>query len=74
MLRFQQKVFERLTAAADSLANEPRPRNSDRLEGRGPMRRLRVGDYRIGYTVFDPDRVVAIDFVERRTTTTYKKR
>ena len=43
---------ERLQAAIVLLAEDPRPPNSRRLSGR-PAYRVRVGDYRIIYTIHD---------------------
>ncbi len=56
------------------LADEPYPAPSKRLAGRGPFRRLRVGNYRVFYSVFEPDKLVTVDSVVRRTGTTYKER
>lgn len=40
--------------------------------GRAPLYRLRAGDYRIIYAIFDPDELVTIEEIKRRTTTTYR--
>ncbi len=74
MLRLPDRVFERLAAAIARLADDPRPPGSEKLRARGPAWRLRVGDYRVGYTIFDPDKLISVDAVDRRTTTTYRKR
>lgn len=65
------RYAERIMSAILKLADDPFPRQSKRLAGMGPLRRLRVGDYRVLYSVFEPDRLIAIDSIVRRTTTTY---
>jgi mRNA interferase RelE/StbE len=65
-------VFSRIERAIDGLAEDPRPRGATKLRGRGPLWRIRAGEYRIVYSIFDPDRVVNIEYILRRTTTTYK--
>ena len=74
MMRLADGPFERIDAAISQLANEPRSRGSKKLKGGGPVWRIRVGDYRVIYTIFDADDTISINAVERRTTTTYKKR
>jgi mRNA interferase RelE/StbE len=59
-------------AAISGLSTDPRPRGSTKLRGRAPMWRIRVGDYRIVYNVFDPDQLVTIEYILRRSTRTYK--
>jgi mRNA interferase RelE/StbE len=66
--------YDRIAAAIDGLADNPRPARASKLRGRAPLWRLRVGDYRIVYNVFDPDLLVTIEDILRRTTTTYKDR
>lgn len=72
LLKLPESSFERLTAAIKQLADEPRPRSSKKLGGRDPLWRLRVGSYRVKYTIMDADHLIGIDSVERRTSTTYK--
>lgn len=54
------------------LADEPQPRSAKRLRARAPVSRLRIGEYRVIYSVFSPDRLVVVDSIVRRTTTAYK--
>ena len=72
--RASEHDYFRLEAAIDDLASNPRPRSAVKVRGRGPMLRVRVGEYRIVYAVFDADRLVAVEEIARRTTTTYKER
>ena len=66
--------YLRIDDAIDELRSNPRPRGAKKLRARGPLFRIRVGEYRILYAVFDPDDLVTIEEVMRRTTTTYKDR
>ncbi len=64
----------RILAALHQLANDPYSGDIKRLKGHRFGWRQRVGDYRIFYD-FDPvQRVIIVAIVERRTTTTYRKR
>jgi mRNA interferase RelE/StbE len=66
--------YLRIDDAIDELRSNPRLRGAKKLRARGPLFRIRVGEYRILYAVFDPDHLVTIEEVMRRTTTTYKDR
>lgn len=50
---------DRIQAAIGLLAEDPRPPNSRRLTGR-PAYRVRVGDYRIIYTIDDGALVIVV--------------
>jgi mRNA interferase RelE/StbE len=50
----------KIVDAIQSLASEPRPPACKKLAGRDAAYRLRVGDYRIVYTVSDREIVVEI--------------
>lgn len=56
---------ERLDAAIDELAEDPRPPNSIKLSGREGYR-LRVGDYRALYRVDDAQQEVTVTRVGHR--------
>jgi mRNA interferase RelE/StbE len=58
-------VFERITKAILALETTPRPPRAKKLQGRSGYR-LRVGDYRVLYTVSDPARKVEIVAVGHR--------
>jgi mRNA interferase RelE/StbE len=64
------KDFRRLDKAIWALAQEPRPRGVKKLKG--PFYRIRVGDWRIIYSVFDKDQLVIVGKVARRTERTYE--
>ena len=59
------KIFHRITAAILKLEDEPRPVSCKKLRGVDEYR-LRVGDYRVLYTVDDKKRMVEIMAVGHR--------
>ena len=68
-----QRDQSRIVTAIDALAETPRP------TGCRPVRaaprdtyRVRVGDYRIIYSVLDDERVVIVSRVARRSESTYR--
>ena len=73
ILHSAEKEMEKLPAATHSrissrilsLENNPRPRGAKKLSGRDEYR-LRVGDYRILYTISDSDSAVTIIAVGHR--------
>ena len=60
----------RLIAAIAALADEPRPRGTKKLKARADWG-IRIGPYRVVYSIFDGDQLVVVTRVTRRTTTTY---
>ena len=65
---------ERIEAAIDGLADDPRPRGCQPVKATDPgTYRLRVGDYRIVYLVRDADQVVIVGRVSRRREDTYRR-
>jgi mRNA interferase RelE/StbE len=71
--RVPEHEYRRIESAIDGLAVEPRPRGTLKLAGPAPLCRLRVGEYRVIYAVFDVERLVKILDVERRTTRSYRR-
>lgn len=63
--RLQGPMRERIGAAIEALAVDPRPPGVVRLAGRDDFR-IRVGDYRIVYAVDDPGRVVLVARIAHR--------
>lgn len=56
---------ERIRAAIDALAAEPRPYGAQKLAGRDDYR-IRVGDYRVVYAVDDRERLVLVARIAHR--------
>jgi mRNA interferase RelE/StbE len=62
----QKEDRRRIVTRIRSLARDPRPFGSEKLSGRGDLYRLRVGRYRVVYTVGDDELVVLIVRVGHR--------
>ena len=60
LLKLPKDVLRRVDARILALAEEPRPRQSRKLRGADDLWRVRVGDYRIVYTLEDEDLVVIV--------------
>ena len=71
--RIRVQDFERLRNAVKSLAEEPRPRGVRKIRGAEKAHRIRVGNYRLVYDVYDSDNLVLILQVARRSETTYRQ-
>jgi mRNA interferase RelE/StbE len=61
-----REIFTRVDARIMALAETPRPRGVERVQGTPGGLRVRVGDYRILYTVDDAQQVVTIGRVRHR--------
>ncbi len=69
--RIRRQDFERLSQAVGSLAEEPRPQGVRKIKGAERAYRIRVGNYRVVYEVYNDDNLVLILQVARRSETTY---
>ena len=63
--------LERIAAALQELRDNPRASGVKKL--RGPIHRIRVGDWRIVYAVFEKDNLIVVGKIARRSKDTYKK-
>ena len=61
---------ERVSAAIESLCEDPRPPGVKKLKGDMGWR-IRVSEYRVLYSIWDKERLVMVEGVARRTTHTY---
>jgi mRNA interferase RelE/StbE len=61
-----REILRRIEARIQALAEHPRPRGVERVRGTQGGLRVRVGDYRILYTVDDAQQVVTIGRVRHR--------
>jgi mRNA interferase RelE/StbE len=68
--RIQKKQRERLVDAIRSLSIEPRPHGCQHLQDE--LYRIREGQYRIIYAIFDDELVIVVCKVTRRTEKTYR--
>lgn len=58
--RLPRNVLQRVSAALDGLAKEPRPLGCKKLAGMHDHYRIRVGDWRIIYTIEDDILLVVV--------------
>jgi len=65
MDRLATAVHGRISRRILSLEDNPRPRSAKKLGGRGEYR-LRIGDYRVLYTINDKGRIVTVFAVGHR--------
>lgn len=63
-------IFPKIDRAIRGLGENPRPFGVKKLEDH--LHRIRVGDWRIIYAIFDRERQVAILRVTRRSERTYR--
>jgi mRNA interferase RelE/StbE len=56
----QKEDRQRIVTRIRSLARDPRPFGTEKLSGKGDLYRLRVGRYRVVYSVGDAELVVLI--------------
>lgn len=70
--RILKQDFDRLAKAVERLAEVPRPHGVRKIKEAVTAYRIRVGDYRIVYDVYDDKKLVIILQVVRRSETTYK--
>jgi mRNA interferase RelE/StbE len=68
--RIPDKDWQRIQSDLESLAKNPRPRNALKLDD--DIYRLRRGDWRIIYRIYDDERYVLIGGARRRNERTYK--
>jgi len=61
----------RIVAALRQLGGNPRPSRVKKLTG--SIYRIRVGDWRIIYAVFDKDSLIVVGKIARRSKDTYDK-
>ncbi|MBI2843494.1 MAG: type II toxin-antitoxin system RelE/ParE family toxin [Armatimonadetes bacterium] len=59
-------MLTRVTQAISSLSSDPRPRGCKKLAGSKVDYRLRVGDYRVLYEVFDAVKLVRVYRIRHR--------
>jgi mRNA interferase RelE/StbE len=59
-------LVNRIFPVIESLAQNPRPAKCKKLSGVQNRWRIRIGDYRVVYQIFDDDKVVDIVAVRHR--------
>ena len=71
--RISTQDFERLQNAVRSLAREPRPQGVRKIRDTEKAYRIRTGNYRVVYDVYDGDDLVLILQIARRSEATYRQ-
>lgn len=66
LARFQEPIRIRILSAIGGLRQDPRPIGSIKLKGSKNAYRIRVGNYRVLYTIEDEIRIVLIEQVGDR--------
>ncbi|MEH1816051.1 MAG: type II toxin-antitoxin system RelE/ParE family toxin [Nostoc sp.] len=64
--KIPSELQERIQIKIDDLATEPRPNGVKKLKGKENAYRIRVGDYRVIYDIFDDILVVNVVEVGHR--------
>lgn len=58
--KLDRQIAERIKAATEALQYDPRPPGSKMLTGAHGIWRIRIGDYRVVYTIDDQRRIVRV--------------
>jgi mRNA interferase RelE/StbE len=64
--RLPDEIAGRILEKIEALSLNPRPAGTISLRGPGNLWRLRVGDYRVVYTINDSGRAVDVSIVRHR--------
>ena len=64
--RLSSEIHDRVIAAIQALATNPRPSSCRKLAGSKNDWRIRVGDYRVVYEIADEIRIVRVNRVRHR--------
>jgi len=65
--KLSQQLQDRIQTQIDDLAIEPRPNGVKKLKGEENSYRIRVGDYRVIYDIFDDFLLVSVVEVGHRS-------
>ncbi|WP_372726681.1 type II toxin-antitoxin system RelE/ParE family toxin [Nostoc sp. TCL26-01] len=65
--KLSQELQDRIQTKIDDLAIEPRPNGVKKLKGEENSYRIRVGDYRVIYDIFDDVLLVSVVSVGHRS-------
>ena len=66
LARLSSAIHDRVIAAIQALATNPRPSGCRKLAGSKNDWRIRVGDYRVVYEIADEIRIVRVNRVRHR--------
>jgi mRNA interferase RelE/StbE len=65
--KLSSRLIERIVPRLESLGSDPRPRGCKKLKGGEREWRIRVGDYRMVYTVDDAELLVEVTRIRHRS-------
>ena len=65
--RLEAGVAGRIISRVEALAEDPRPRGCVKLQGAADLWRIRIGDYRVIYSLNDDARLVDVRVVRHRS-------
>jgi len=60
------KTIQKILPKIESLAKKPQPVNCLKLQGEKNLWRIRIGDYRVIYSIYDNKRIVDIIAIRHR--------
>ena len=66
MRKLPHQIQERIALAVKALREDPRPRGCKKLKGADDLWRIRVGEYRVVYTIRDDELLVLVVRVAHR--------
>ncbi len=64
--RLPDNILSRVVRKLESLSLNPRPKGTVKIKGRYGLYRVRIGDYRIVYSVDDRKRIVDVSLIRHR--------
>jgi len=64
--RLEARIARRILVRIEALAQDPRPHGCVKLQGAADLWRIRVGDYRVIYSLDDDARLVDVRIVRHR--------
>lgn len=64
--RMDEPLLGRVFLKIERLAKNPRPTGCTKLEGSTNLWRVRIGDYRVVYSIDDNNRIVVISIISHR--------
>lgn len=64
--KLPHSVLHRVTKRVELLATDPFPRGVSKLSGSEHLYRIRVGDYRIIYSINDRKKLIIVHYVRHR--------
>jgi len=63
---FDERLLHRIFPRIDALSMNPRPRGCKKIEGEEDLWRIRIGQYRVLYRIYDADKLVDVIAIRHR--------